>query len=259
MLVESGQNVLIGGVIVTGSGEKKIILRGIGPSLEKVGITNALPDPQLELRDNQGTLLGKNDDWQSDQEAAIIATGIPPADGHEAALVTSIKPGNYTAIVRGNNDSAGIGLVEVYDLDGRTSTSRLANISTRGAVHTGDQVMIAGFIVSPDSIFGNNILFRGIGPSLATVGIAGSLSDPQLQLRDASGALLASNNDWQTTVLGGIITSDQRSLILATTIPPSDARESAATGTLPSGNYTLILAGDGSAAGVGLVEVYDLH
>lgn len=258
MLVDSGQNVLIGGVIVTGTGEKKIILRGIGPSLVKAGIANALQDPQLELRDSQGTLLGSNDDWRSNQEAAIIATGIPPTDDREAALLTSIKPGNYTAIVRGSG-SPGIGLVEIYDLDGAATTSRLANISTRGAVHTGDQVMIAGFIVSPDSIFGNNLLFRGIGPSLTAAGIANVLTDPQLQLRDSSGALLASNNDWQVTIPGGIITSDQRSLITATTIPPSDARESAVTGTLPSGNYTVILDGDGGGQGIGLVEVYDLR
>ena len=145
MLVESGENVLIGGVIVTGTGEKKIILRGIGPSLANAGIANPLQDPRLELRDAQGALLGSNDDWRSSQEAAITATGIPPTDNREAALLTSIKPGNYTAIVRGSGNSAGIGLVEVYDLDGSTSTARLANISTRGAVHTGDQVMIAGY------------------------------------------------------------------------------------------------------------------
>src|SRR5205814_8708227 len=124
---------------------EKVIVRAIGPSLPVGGV---LPDPMLELRDSSGGLIRSNDNWRSDQEAEIIATGIPPSNDLESAMVETL-PANgsaYTALVRGANSGTGVGLVEVYDLE-RTVDSKLANISTRGLVQMGDDAMIAGTIV----------------------------------------------------------------------------------------------------------------
>ena len=143
--VETNDNVLIGGFIVTGTQPKRIIVRAIGPSLPLAG---ALADPILELRDSSGALIRSNDNWRSDQETEIIATTIAPSDDLESAIIAILPANgsNYTAIVRGANNGTGIGVVEAYDLD-RTVDSKLANISTRGLVQTGDNVMIGGLIV----------------------------------------------------------------------------------------------------------------
>ena len=211
--VETGDNVLIGGFIVTGTQPKKVIVRAIGPSLSSF-FPDALADPVLELRDSSGGLIRSNDNWRSDQEAEIIATGIPPSDDLESAIVATLPANNsaYTAIVRGVNNGTGIGVVEAYDLD-RTVDSKLANISTRGFVQTGDNVLIGGLIV-----LGQNplrVIVRAIGPSLT---IPGELADPTLELRDGNGALIASNDNWR---------SDQEAEIIATGIPPANDLESA--------------------------------
>jgi hypothetical protein len=243
--VETGDNVLIGGFIVTGTQPKKVIVRAIGPSLPFVG---ALADPILELRNSFGALIASNDDWRSNQEAEIIATGIPPTNDLESAIVATLPAHNsaYTAIVRGFNDGTGIGLVEAYDLD-RSVNSKLANISTRGLVQTGDNVLIAGTIVlGPTS---QNVIVRAIGPSL---GIPGELADPTLELRDQNGALLRSNDDWR---------SDQQAEIIATGIPPTNDLESAIVATLPANgaSYTAIVRGFNGATGIAVVEVYALN
>jgi hypothetical protein len=174
-----GENVLIGGLIIDGSAAKKVILRAIGPSLP---VTGALLDPILELYDSNGQQLAVDDNWQDDsaQASQIQATGIPPKDPRESALVKSLTPGNYTAIVRGSNNNTGIGLVEAYDLDSQPAASRLANIATRGTVLTGDNVMIAGFILQQNS---SQIVVRAIGPSLTATAVTGALPDPSLELR----------------------------------------------------------------------------
>ncbi|HMJ05201.1 MAG TPA: hypothetical protein VK474_02995, partial [Chthoniobacterales bacterium] len=242
-LVETGENVLIGGFIITGTQPKKVIVRAIGPSLAPPII--ALTDPVLELRDSSGALIRSNDNWRSDQEAEIAATTIPPSNNLESALVATLPANNasYTAIVQGANNGTGIGLVEAYDLD-QTVDSKLANISTRGLVQTGDNVLIAGTIVlGPVS---QKLLIRAIGPSLP---VSGSLADPMLELHNANGTLVRSNDNWR---------SDQEADILATTIPPSDDLESAILMTLPAhgASYTAIVRGVNGSSGVALVEVY---
>jgi hypothetical protein len=243
LLVETGNNVLIGGFIIAGTQPKKVILRAIGPSLPVAG---ALADPVLELRDSSGGLIRLNDNWRSDQEAEIIATGIPPTNNLESAIVATL-PANtsaYTAIVRGANTGTGVGLVEAYDLD-RTVDSKMANISTRGFVQTGDNVLIGGLIV-----LGQNplrVIVRGIGPSLP---VAGALANPTLELHDGSGALIASNDNWR---------SDQEAEIIATGIPPSNDLESAIVQNLTPGNYTAIVRGANGGTGVAVVEAYGLN
>jgi subtilisin-like proprotein convertase family protein len=248
--VETGDNVLIGGFIVTGTEPKDVIVRALGASLPVAG---ALPDPTLELRDGQGGLIWFNDDWQTgagfpSQEAEIMATGIPPTHLREAAIVATLAANNagYTAIVRGFNNLTGIGVVEAYDLN-RTADSKLANISTRGLVQTGDNALIAGTIVTGGP--SQRVLVRALGPSLQ---VPGRLGDPTLELRNAQGALIAFNDDWQ---------SDQPSEIIATTIPPTHPLESAIVVTLPSNGafYTAIVRGLGNTTGVAVVEIYALN
>jgi plastocyanin len=241
--VETGDNALIGGFIVTGTQPKRVIVRAIGPSLPFPG---SLANPTLELRDSSGALIRSNDDWRSDQEAEIIATTIPPSNDLESAIVAILPANNsaYTATVRGVNDGTGIGVVEAYDLN-RAVNSKLANISTRGLVQTGDNVLIGGLIV-----LGQNpvrVIVRAIGPSLP---VTGSLADPTLELRDGNGGLIDANDNWR---------SDHEAEIIATTIPPSNDLESAIVRNLAPGNYTAVVRGVSDSTGVGVVEAYNLN
>jgi len=213
-----------------------------------VGISDALVDPVLEL--NGPSVAVTNDNWRDTQEAEIIATGIPPGNNAESAIVMTLQPGNYTAILRERNGVPGVGLVEVYDL-APSAGSQLANISTRGFVDTGDNVMIGGFIVGPNDVGPQRLIIRAIGPSLGTSGIADALQDPTLTLHDGNGTVLATNDNWRT---GG-----QEAEIIATTIPPSNDSESAIVMTLVPGAYTGIVRGANGSTGVGLVEVYSLN
>jgi hypothetical protein len=241
--VETGDNVLIGGFIITGTQPKKVIVRAIGPSLPLAG---ALVDPILELRNSSGGLIVSNDNWRSDQEAEIIATTIPPDNDLESAIVATLPANNsaYTAIVRGVNNGTGIGVVEAYDLD-QTVDSKLANISTRGLVQAGDDVLIGGLIVLGENPL--RVIVRAIGPSLP---VSGALSDPTLELRDGNGALIAANNNWR---------SDQEAEIIATTIPPLNDLESAIVRNLAPGNYTAIVRGANNTTGIAVVEAYGLN
>ncbi len=245
LLVETGDNVLIGGFIITGTQPKKVIVRAIGPSLPLAG---KLADPVLELHGPGGFATLTNDNWRSDQEAEIMATGIPPTNDLESAIVATL-PANgagYTAIVRGANNRTGIGLVEAYDLDNAVA-SKLANISTRGLVQTGDNVLIAGTIIQgPTS---QQVLVRAIGPSLD---VPGKLANPSLELHDGNGALIAANDNWR---------SDQEAAIMATGIPPTNDLESAILETLPANGaaYTAIVRGVNGTTGVALVEIYALN
>ena len=250
MQVLTDDNALIGGFIVTGISPKRVIVRAIGPSLSGSGVSGALADPTLDLNLPDGSVV-TNDNWKDTQQAEIEATTIPPSDEHESAIVQTLLPGAYTAIVRGKNTTTGVGLVEAYDLD-QPADSRLANISTRGFIDTGDNVMIGGFIIGPADLGDATVLVRGIGPSLANAvpPVADALQDPTLELRDGNGALLTSNDNWKDT---------QQSEIEATTIPPTDDRESALVRTLAPGNYTAIVRGKADTTGVGLVEVYHLQ
>lgn len=246
MHVGTGENVLIAGLIITGSEPKRVIIRGIGPSLTSV--PGALANPTLELFDANSTLLAGNNDWKSNQ-TEVEATTIPPSNDFESAIVRTLAPGPYTAVLRGQNNTTGIGVVEVYDLDA-ASNSILANISSRGFVDGGDNVMIGGLIVGGDNNLGARVLVRAIGPSLTAFGVSGALADPVLELRNANGLLLSGNNDWKDA---------QQSEIEATTLAPTNDLESAVLATLPAGNYTAIVRGRGNTTGVAVVEVYNLE
>ena len=247
---ETGQNVMIGGFIVSGEGSKTVLIRAIGPSLEKVGLTGLLADPVLELHALDGSIITQDDNWQDDaaQAALITDTGLAPSNALESAIVATLAPGNYTAIVSGKNEGSGIALVEVYDLE-QELAAHLANISTRGSVETGDNVMIGGFILGGGTS-GEQVLVRAIGPTLADVGVTGVLSDPTLELHNSDGDLISSNNNWKDS---------QESEIDGTGLAPQDDAESAILAILPAGTYTAVVAGAGGVTGVALVEVYALQ
>ena len=247
--VAPGDDALIAGFIVTGHDDKQVIIRGLGPSLTANGVAlpGRLADPTLELHDSIGALLSSNDNWMdSPDRQAIIDSMIPPTDDAESAIVTTLAPGSYTAILRGVADSSGIGVVEVYDLS-PAADATLGNISTRGFVGTGDQVMIGGFIANDQS---TPVLVRALGPSLTFLGIGGALADPTLELHNSDGELIASNNDWQDT--------DQAE-IENTGIPPTNPAEAAILTTLDAGNYTAIISGQDGGTGIGLLEIYNLR
>ena len=257
---------MIAGFIVQGIGPKRIIVRAIGPELTRYGVPNALADPTLELHDGGGALIASNDNWQhtiiggiitAGQVAEIQNSGHAPGDPSESAIIATLPPGKYTAIVRGKNIMVGVALVEVYDLSlGSNSPSILANISARSFVQTADNVMIGGFIVAGTEP--KRVIVRAIGPELTRYGVPNALADPTLELYDGGGALIASNDNWQHTIIGGIITAGQVVEIQNSGHAPGDPSESAIIATLPSGDYTAIVRGKNNTTGVALVEVYDL-
>ena len=262
--VETGDNVIIGGFIVQGTAPKRVIIRAIGPELSQYGIPNPLYNPILELHDGTGALIASNDNWTRTIIGGIITTnqvrkitdsGYAPSDGRESAIIADLAPGNYTAIMRGVNNITGVGLVEVYDLS-PDADSFLSNISTRSFVQTGDNVMIGGFIVPGTE--SKRVIVRAIGPELTQYGVPNPLLNPTLELHDHTGALIASNDNWLHTIIGGVITSDQTQAIRNSGYAPADGRESAIVAELPAGNYTAIVRGVNSTTGVALVEVYDL-
>jgi len=243
--VETGDNALIGGFIITGTQQKRVIVRAIGPSLSGI-FPDALADPTLELRDSSGGLIMSNDNWRDTQEAEIIATGIPPSNNLESAIVATLGANSsaYTAIVRGADNATGIGVVEAYDLN-QAANSKLANISTRGFVQTGNDVLIGGIIVLGQSPL--RVIVRAIGPSLP---ISGVLADPTRELRNRNGDLLASNDNWRDT---------QEAEIIATGLPPTNNMESAIVQNLSAGNYTAIVRGKNDTIGIAVVEAYNLN
>jgi hypothetical protein len=247
MRVEAGDNVLIAGFIVEGSGNKRVILRAIGPSLAAFGIADPLQDPTLALNDSAGMLIAANDDWAGNPNATeIMASGLAPADPYESALLLSLAPGSYTAVLRGKNVSSGIGLVEVYDLDA-DSPANIANISTRGLVLIGQNMMIGGFIITGSDP--GELVVRAIGPSLGHFGVPTPLADPFLEVHDSNGATIQTNDNWRET---------QEATLLATGLAPSDDAESAILISVAPGNYTAIVKGSDGGTGNGLVEVYKL-
>jgi hypothetical protein len=250
MRVQTGDNVGIGGFIITGSAPKHVLLRAIGPSLTQSGVPDALADPVLELHGPGAFVTITDDNWRDDpvQEAAILADGIPPTNNLESAIDATLNPGAYTAVVRGKNNTSGVALVEVYDLN-QAVLSKLANISTRAFVSTGDNIVIAGFTLGGNS--GNDrIVVRGIGPSLTAFGVSNVLANPVLELRDGNGTLLVANNDWQDNPA-------QAAELTAAGLAPTNQLESGIATTLPPGLYTALLAGQNNGTGIGLVEVYD--
>jgi hypothetical protein len=251
MRVETGSDVGIGGFIITGNAPKHVLLRAIGPSLTGFGVPNVLADPVLELHGPGTFATVINDNWRDTQEAEIQATGIPPTNDLESAIVVTLPPGAYTGIVRGKNNTSGVGLIEVYDLT-QEEASKLTNLSTRALVSTGSNVVIAGVLLS-DNVGDDRVVVRGIGPSLAPGSFPANavLANPILELRDNNGTLLFANNDWQDNAA-------QAAEIMAAGLAPTNTLESAISATLPPGLYTALLAGLNNGTGIGLVEVYDL-
>ncbi len=249
VLVGSGDNVAIAGFIVAGSEAKNVIIRAMGTSLTGAGISNALPDPMLELHDSSGALVASNDNWKDTQQAEIQASGLTPADERESAIVRTLSPGAYTAIVRGKDGTGGIGLIEGYDLDS-SADSIFANISTRGFVGTGDNAMIGGLILGGNGGGVNVVIARVLGPSLSNAGVQQALQDPTLELRDQNGVLIDSNDNWKDR---------QEAVIERENLAPADDRESALLDVLPAGAYTAIVRGKNDATGVALVEFYNIR
>jgi CSLREA domain-containing protein len=242
--VETGDNVLIGGFIVTGTQPKKVILLAIGPSLP---LADTLTNPTLELYSGN-TLLQSNDDWvNSPDKQAIMDSGVAPTNNLESAIIATLPANNaqYTAIVRGANNTTGIGVVQAYDLD-RLADSKLANISTRGLVQTGDNVLIAGTIIVGQA--SQKVIIRALGPS---TGVPGAMADPTLELHDANGGIIESNDNW--------VDSPNKQAIIDSTIPPTNNLESAIVRTLAPANYTAILRGVNNTTGIAVVEVYALQ
>lgn len=233
---------MIGGFIVTGTQPTSIIVRAIGPSLPVAG---ALADPILELHNATGQTIAMNDNWADNvNRQEITATGIAPTNDYESALMMTLDPGYYTAIVAGVNGVTGVALVEVYDLSTGLD-SQLANISTRASVQTGADVLIGGFIVLGQQ--SARMIVRALGPSIP---VTGALQDPTLEIHDSNGGLLAANDNWR---------SDQEQEIISTNVPPSNDAESAVVMTLAPALYTAIVQGTNAMTGVGLIEVYNLH
>lgn len=251
MQVQPDENVGIAGFTVTGA-PKRMIFRALGPSLKQVGISGVLADPVLELYSPNGTLLATNDNWKDDpaQSAVIEAEGLAPKDNLEAALFyTVLLKDAYTAIIRGKSNAIGVGLIEVYDLDS-SPDSKLANISTRALVQTGQNIVIAGFTLGSET--GTALVaIRGIGPSLDNVGVANPLPDPTIEVRDANGATFVGNDDWGDDTTRAQQLSDVG-------LAPNHVLEAATIAAFSPGPYTALLTDSKQHTGIGLVEVYDL-
>jgi glucose/arabinose dehydrogenase len=248
--VETGDNVMIGGLIVTGSVAKPLLLRGIGPSLVGAGVppNQVLLDPVLELHGSTG-LLSQNDNWKdSPFRSEFEGTPLQPTDDREAVVVATVQPGAYTVVLSGKNQTTGVGLVEAYDTD-QAVNSTLGNISTRGFVQTQDNVMIGGFILGGTGQA--QVAVRGIGPSLSQFGLSNVLADPTLELRNGNGTILISNDDWTDDLASA-------ALLIARGLAPQDLKESGIYTLLQPGQFTAILAGKNGGIGVGLVEVYNI-
>jgi acetyl esterase/lipase len=243
--VDDGASVMIGGFIITGDMAKKVVLRAIGPSLASVGVPNALSDPVLELYDSAGRLIAQNDDCSS-IPPSLIPDGLQPLNGKESLITATLPPGAYTGILRGVDGASGVGLFELFDLD--QASSRLSNISTRGDVGLGNDVMIGGFIIGGDEA--TKVIVRALGPSLAGSGISDPLPNPLLELYDSNGALIFANDDWRAT---------QAQEITDSGFQPSDDREAAMIATLAPGGYTAMLHDTAAASGIALIEVYNLE
>ena len=245
--VQTGSGVTIAGFILTGTDLKQVVVRGLGPTLTQFGVSGALADPTLQLFDGSGKTIFINDNWKDTQQAGIQATGLAPPNDLESAIRIALQPGKYTAILSGKNNTTGVGLVEVYDIE-KSVFSALTNVSTRGFVGTNQNVMIGGFITEGGN-GSTQVVVRGLGPTLTQFGVSGALADPELSLVDSNGNIVRGNNNWKDT---------QQVAIQATGLAPPNDLEAAILVTVAAGRYTAILSGNGGGTGIGLVEVYKL-
>jgi len=253
MRVQTGDNVGIGGFIVTGTSSKQVAVRAIGPSLSQFGVPDPLADPVLELHGTAGFTTIINDNWR-DGTCACLAAGpcmptLPPINDLESAICANLEPGAYTGIIKGKGGTTGVGLIELYDLD-QPVPSKLANISTRAFVGIDSDIIIAGFILAGGT-GQDNLIVRGIGPSLTQLGVPDALTDPVLELRDSNGEIIRANDNWQDD-------PTQAAIISAAGLALTNSLESGIAETLSPGLYTALLSGLNNGTGVGLVEVYDL-
>ena len=246
-LVQTGDQVMIGGFVIGGTAPKQVLIRAIGPSLASFNVVGPMQDPMLSLH-NTSSEIASNDDWQSASNSGQIPANLRPQDMRESAILISLQPGQYTAIVSGKGGTIGVALVEVYDLD-PNSGSKLANISTRGFVGTGDNVMIGGFFGGASSGTGQ-VLIRAIGPSLSGSGVPNPVNDPVLALFDANGQKIITNDNWE---------DNQQAAIMATGLAPTNTLESAILANLSSGAYTAIVSDKNGGTGVALVEVFPVQ
>jgi hypothetical protein len=247
--VATGDNVMIGGFIITGNVAKPVVVRGLGPSLSAFGVSNILADPMLELRGANGSLIVQNDNWKDSQRSQIEGTVFQPSDDRESVILATLPPAAYTAILSGKGQTSGVGLVEVYDNDQATD-SQLANISTRGFVGSQDNVMIGGFTLggNPNN---THVAILGIGPSLSLFGLSNVLADPTLEMHNANGSIMISNDDWQSDpVAAGLLTANG--------LAPTNSHESGLFVSLPVGPFTVVLSGKNGATGIGVIEIYNL-
>jgi hypothetical protein len=247
--VLTGDQILIDGFIVEGSENKTVLIRGLGPSLAGFGILNFLANPTLSLFDHTATLIAANDNWQTAANSNQIPVGLRPTDPRESAILTTLQPGAYTAFLQGKGASTGIGLAEIYDVDPSVN-AQVTNLSARAFVGSGNDVLIGGIIIGggPTGSM-QRVLIRALGPSLGNAGVASSLANPTLSLRDANGNVIANNDNWQDS---------QQADIAATGKAPPNTKESAILALLAPGNYTAIEAGKNGTTGVGLIEFYRL-
>jgi hypothetical protein len=247
MQVLTGNDVMIGGFVIGAGGNKTVAIVATGPSLAAFGIQNALANPKLTLvRSSDQAVLAMNDDWQTAANAAALQTaGFAPNDALESAILVNLPPGAYTAIVEGSGGGTGVGVAAVYEVDARTVP--LVNISTRGQVLTGNDVMIGGFVIQGDGP--QTVAIVATGPSLVPFGITNALANPTLTLvRSSDQAVLATNDDWQA--------AGNAAQLQAAGFAPTNDLEAAILTTLPPGAYTAIVEGEGGGTGVAVIGVY---
>jgi uncharacterized delta-60 repeat protein len=243
-----GEQILIAGFIIGGNENKMVLIRGLGPSLAGFGVPSPLANPTLSLFDHTATLIAANDNWKITQQTQIQATGLAPSNDFEAAILATLSPGAYTAFLQGKGATAGIGLAEIYDVDPSVN-AQATNVSARGFVGTGNDVLIGGIIVGGPAGSMQRVLVRALGPSLGGAGVASPLANPTLSLCDANGNVIANNDNWQDS---------QQADIAATGKAPPNTEESAILALLAPGKYTAIVAGKNGTTGVGLIEFYSL-
>jgi hypothetical protein len=245
----TGDNVLIGGFVVSGTDSKKVLIRVLGPSLANAGVAGSLSDPIVELHNSTGAIIASNDNWKDTQQSQIAASGLAPSDDRESAIIISLAPGAYTAIAHGVSNTSGIVLLEIYDLD-QSVDARLGNVSARGFVDLGDNILIGGAIIGGGNGGVNVIVARAIGPSLTAAGVQNAMQDPVLELHNQQGTLLVLNDNWK---------DGNQQAVSDNGFAPSNDHEAAIFAVLPPGAYTAVVYGKNKTTGVALVEFYNLH